>query len=165
MKIIAKSLEDTKKIARAFASAVYKTGAFVTLSGDIGVGKTTFTRHLLQKIGVTQNVTSPTFVILNEYHGDHIPVYHFDLYRLEKEGIKSILCELDEYIKPEVLTLVEWAEFGLDFLPFESININIAYGDDILTDRIFEIEAKGEGMENIFNNFCNSYLEMDKCKS
>ena len=151
MKIQLKNLEDTDKFAKIFAEKIKQTGAFVCLYGDIGVGKTTFTKSVAKYIGVEENVTSPSFVILNEYHSGELPLYHFDLYRLETEGVKTIAQELDEYSIGKVLTFVEWAEFSQDEIPFNHMKINVTYEDD--ESRKYSFEAVGyeeitEGLNN-----------------
>ena len=79
MKIKVKSLDETKKLAQIFASLINKKGLFVTLTGDIGAGKTQFIRYVLEYLNVKDKITSPSFVILNEYKSDLCPIYHFDL--------------------------------------------------------------------------------------
>ena len=125
-----KTLEDTKKLAEKFASLVKTHGCFVNLYGEIGAGKTAFVRLVAEALGVKEKVTSPSFVILNEYHSATIPVYHFDLYRLEHVGISTITDELREYSEGKKITFVEWAEFSQGELPFERIEINVTYDDD-----------------------------------
>ena len=98
------NLEDTEKVARLFAETIEQTGAFVCLHGDIGAGKTAFTKLVCKYLDVKQRVTSPSFVILNEYKSGKIPVYHFDLYRLESEGVATISDELEEYSEGKILT-------------------------------------------------------------
>ena len=92
-----KTLENTKKLAYKFANLVKDEGCFVNLFGEIGAGKTAFVKLVAEALGIKEKVTSPSFVILNEYHSASIPVYHFDLYRLENTGIKTITDELREY--------------------------------------------------------------------
>ncbi len=127
MEIEIKNIEETKLLAEIFGRNISDKGAFVSLYGDIGAGKTAFSRFLIKSFKVTEDVTSPSFVILNEYKTQFFPIYHFDLYRLEKEGIESVRQELSEYSKENVLTLVEWAEFGKNELPFHRIDIKISY--------------------------------------
>lgn len=127
---VCKTLEETKQLAVKFARLVEKDGAFVSLYGEIGAGKTAFVKLVADALGVKERVTSPSFVILNEYLSGKIPVYHFDLYRLEKEGVKSILDELKEYSQGKILTFVEWAEFSQNELPFNHIQINVTYEDN-----------------------------------
>ena len=132
----AKSLEDTELLAVKFAKQIEKSGAFVCLYGDIGAGKTAFTKLVAKHLAVKEKVTSPSFVIINEYLSGKLPVYHFDLYRLEREGVATIIDELTEYSKPNVLTMVEWAEFSDIELPFDRIEIRISYISD--NERCFD---------------------------
>lgn len=137
-----KTLNDTKILAERFAALVKEKGCFVNLFGEIGAGKTAFVRLVAEALGVKEKVTSPSFVILNEYHSASIPVYHFDLYRLEHTGISTITDELREYSEGKKITFVEWAEFSQGELPFERIEINVTYNDD--DSRNYEFKSIGE---------------------
>ena len=139
---ISKNVNDTEQLAEKFASVIKETGAFVCLLGDVGAGKTAFTKFVCKYLNVQEKVTSPSFVILNEYKTGDIPIYHFDLYRLENEGVSTIINELEEYSEGKLLTLIEWAEFSQNSLHFDRIDININYIDD--TEREFVISAIGD---------------------
>lgn len=139
---ICKNLEDTKELAKKFAKLVEDKGCFVSLYGEIGAGKTAFVKEVAKEIGIEEKVTSPTFVILNEYHGGKLPMYHFDLYRLENEGVKTILDELNEYSEGKQLTFVEWAEFSQNEIPFDHIKINVTYENN--DDRRYSFEGFGQ---------------------
>lgn len=139
---ICKTLEETRELACEFAKLVQDKGSFVSLYGEIGAGKTAFVKLVAESLGVKERVTSPSFVILNEYHSANIPIYHFDLYRLENEGVKTILDELREYSEGKLLTFVEWAEFSQDEIPFEHLKINVTYEDD--DSRKYSFESIGE---------------------
>ena len=143
----ANNLDDTNLIALKFAKAVEKAGAFVCLYGDIGAGKTAFTKLVAKHLDVKEKVTSPSFVIINEYLSGKLPVYHFDLYPLEKEGVRTIIDELTEYSRPGVLALVEWAEFSDFELPFDRIEIKIEYIDE--NQRKFDFYAIGEDYKKL----------------
>lgn len=136
------TLEDTKILAEKFANLVKEQGCFVNLFGEIGAGKTAFVKLVAAALGVKEKVTSPSFVILNEYHSASIPIYHFDLYRLEHVGISTITDELREYSEGKKITFVEWAEFSQGELPFDRIEINVTYDDD--DSRIYEFNSIGE---------------------
>ena len=135
---ICKTLDDTKEIAQKFAHIIEDDGCFINLYGEIGAGKTAFVKEVASAIGITEKVTSPSFVILNEYHSAKIPVYHFDLYRLENEGVKTIFDELREYSEGKQITFVEWAEFSQNQVPFEHIKINVTYDDNDYRKYSFE---------------------------
>ena len=76
---ICSTLKDTSELAHEFAKLIEKDGCFINLYGEIGAGKTAFVKEVAKAIGITEKVTSPSFVILNEYHSANIPVYHFIL--------------------------------------------------------------------------------------
>ena len=150
MKIITKSLDDTKKLAYNFAKCIPDSGLLVTLTGDIGAGKTQFIRYVLQYLDVTDKITSPSFVILNEYKCSLFPIYRFDLYRLEEKGLKSIISELREYSKKGCLTFIEWAEFAYSEIPDNSLRINVEYDENDIDIRTCDFS----GLEDKFlNNF------------
>ncbi len=143
------SIEDTKKLAEKFAKITKEKGCFVNLFGDIGAGKTAFVRLVAEALDIKEKVTSPSFTILNEYHTGEIPIYHFDLYRLENVGIKTITDELREYSEGRCLTFVEWAEFSQGEVPFDRIEINVTYDDD--DNRCYTFTAIGKDKEYIID--------------
>ena len=155
---ISKSIDDTKKIAEKFAELIKEKGTFVSLYGEIGAGKTAFVKMVAKALDVEEKVTSPSFVILNEYHSGVLPVYHFDLYRLENEGVKTIVDELREYSEGRIVTFVEWADFSQDEIPFDHIQVNVTYEND--DNRKYAFKAFGkkslkvlEGLKNENINF------------
>lgn len=147
--IMCNDIKDTEALAEKFANAIVDSGVFVCLYGDVGAGKTAFTKLVCKYLGVKEKVTSPSFVILNEYKSGRIPVYHFDLYRLEKEGINTIINELEEYSDGKIATFVEWAEFSQNALPFNRIEININYIDENKREFIFtNINSENNNINN-----------------
>ena len=147
---ICRNLEDTKNLAYKFAQLIQEQGCFINLYGEIGAGKTAFVKFVAEAIGITEKVTSPSFVILNEYHSANIPVYHFDLYRLENEGVKTIIDELREYSEGRQITFVEWAEFSQNEIPFNHIEINVTYEDN--EDRKYTFTGFGQECIDQFNS-------------
>ena len=145
-KKICKTLEETNELAKEFAKHVLN-GCFVNLYGEIGAGKTAFVKLVADALEVKERVTSPSFVILNEYHSGKVPVYHFDLYRLENEGVSTIIDELREYSEGRQLTFVEWAEFSQDEIPFDHLKINVTYTDEDF--RVYEFSGCGEKSRKI----------------
>lgn len=123
--IITNSEETTKEIASSLATYV-KPGDVITLEGDLGSGKTTFTKGLAAGLGVKRNVTSPTFTIIKEYNG-RIPLYHMDVYRLEHSDED---IGFTEYFDGDGVTVVEWAKFIEDFMPNKYLAITIKVIDD-----------------------------------
>ena len=139
---ICKTLEETKQLAVQFAKLIERDGCFINLYGEIGAGKTAFVKEVANAIGVSEKVTSPSFVILNEYHSAQIPLYHFDLYRLEHEGVKTIYDELKEYSEGRQITFVEWAQFSQNQVPFDHIKIEVTYQED--DSRKYSFEGFGQ---------------------
>lgn len=135
---ICHNLDETKELAQKFAKLIEEKGCFVSLYGEIGAGKTAFVKLVADALGVKEKVTSPSFVILNEYHTAKLPIYHFDLYRLENEGVKTILDELREYSEGHQATFVEWAEFSQDEIPFNHLKINVTYDEEDFRKYSFE---------------------------
>lgn len=149
MKIKVTSLDETKKLAQCFANTLDSKGLFATFYGDIGAGKTQFIRYVLEALNVKEPVTSPSFVILNEYKCDLCPVYHFDLYRLEERGLKSVVEELREYSKVGMLTFIEWAEFAHDEIPNDSLKVNVEYDENDVDIRWFEFKNNDEFIKKL----------------
>lgn len=117
-----KSEEDTKKLAE-LAGKNIKEGITLALIGDLGAGKTFFSKHLAKTLGAKEEVTSPTFNIMNIYEGI-CPIYHFDLYRIETyEQLEDI--GFYEYTESnEGICLIEWADKFNDELPENAVEVN-----------------------------------------
>ena len=99
---------ETESLGERWGRAV-KSGLVIALSGDLGAGKTQFVKGFARGLGVTARVHSPSFTLVNVYAGGRLPLFHLDLYRLETpEQILS--AGLDEYLKPEGVAVIEWAE-------------------------------------------------------
>ena len=116
MKKISKSVEETMEIGAKFAKGL-KKGDCVALIGDLGAGKTVFTKGVAKGLGVrnARYVNSPTFVIIKEYEG-RFPLYHFDLYRLDgHSGFDDMNYE--EYFYGDGVTVIEWADKIRELLP------------------------------------------------
>ncbi len=121
------SEEETRKLARDFAKTL-SPGAIVALSGDLGCGKTAFVKGVMDIFGTSDDVTSPTFTLVNEYDGT-IPVYHFDVYRLENPSFEE--CDwMDDYFFGDGICLIEWADNIKNVLPQETIWIRFAKKPD-----------------------------------
>ena len=106
---------------------VLTPGCVIAFTGDLGAGKTAFTRGLARGLGVTQRVTSPTFTIVNEYEGGRLPLFHFDMYRLaDCEELFDI--GWDDYLSRGGVCAVEWSENVADALEEGCIRVDIRRG-------------------------------------
>ncbi|MBQ2920985.1 MAG: tRNA (adenosine(37)-N6)-threonylcarbamoyltransferase complex ATPase subunit type 1 TsaE [Oscillospiraceae bacterium] len=108
MEYITKSPSETEAVGAALAR-VLQPGAVIAYRGDLGAGKTAFTRGLAKGLGVKENVTSPTFTIVNEYLSGSMPLFHFDMYRL---GSEDELFDIgwEDYLERGGVCAVEWSE-------------------------------------------------------
>ena len=117
------SMEETSELGRQMGTAA-GPGDVLTLSGDLGVGKTVFTKGFALGIGVTEAVSSPTFTIVQEYHSGRLPLYHFDVYRIgDPEEMDEV--GFDDYVYGDGVSLIEWAELIEEILPEKRTRILI----------------------------------------
>jgi tRNA threonylcarbamoyladenosine biosynthesis protein TsaE len=114
------SVDETQELGVRLA-AFLQEGDVITLSGDLGAGKTSFTQGIARGLGIHRVVNSPTFTIIKEYEGK-LPLYHMDVYRLDESGED---LGFDEYFYGEGVTVVEWPQMIADFLPPERLDIII----------------------------------------
>lgn len=128
--LLSASAEETEAIGRALAESLLADGkhaAFIALYGDLGVGKTAFTRGFTAAIAPTARVKSPTYTIVNEYRGGKVPVFHFDMYRIDGDD-DLYSTGFYDYIDTGYL-LVEWSENIPFALPKARINVTIEKTD------------------------------------
>lgn len=117
------SVEETMNLGRKLGSIIEK-GSTVCLTGDLGTGKTHFAKGFAEGLGIEDNITSPTFTIVNEYYEGRLPFYHFDVYRVN--DVEEILqVGFEEYVYGQGVTLIEWADMIETILPDELIHVKI----------------------------------------
>ena len=144
-----KSENDTKKLAIKMASML-KKGDWIVLCGELGSGKTKFTEGFLTYFGLENEISSPTFTIVNEYKKDDINIYHFDVYRLE-DSSEFYAIGGDEYFENGIC-LIEWGELIEDALPNEYIKIDFSRDDSNENERILNIQSIGNKYNNIIDS-------------
>ena len=144
LKIATKSPEDTQELGRRLGELA-QPGDIYVLTGKLGAGKTTLTQGIARGLGTKENAMSPSFVLIHELKG-RLPLYHIDLYRLDKiEEISAL--GLDDYLFGDGVSVVEWGEKAGDILPDESLSIEIEYLDG--DERSIEIKANGARYEGL----------------
>lgn len=123
MQFVLSTEQATEALAANIASML-QAPAMVYLQGDLGAGKTTLARALLQALGVSGRVKSPTYTLVEPYSIQGIDYYHFDLYRLSSP-LELEAIGIQDYIKPNSICLVEWPEKGQGILPKPDLVINL----------------------------------------
>ena len=148
-----KSENDTLSFAKKFASKLNKKDVIV-LTGDLGSGKTKFTEGILSFFGLENEISSPTFTIVNEYSKDDIKIYHFDVYRLEDS---SEFYEIggDEYYENGIC-IIEWGEIIEDALPNDYIKIDFSRNLDDENSRTLNIQSIGSKYDTLVDS-CKTF--------
>lgn len=130
---------------QAFAArvaTVLEPGDVLLLDGDLGAGKTSFTKGLGAALGIKQPIKSPTFTIIHEYPEGTLPLYHMDLYRLENGGADDL--GLEEYFEGDGVSVVEWPEFlGLS-APTDDVTLHFHKDDTDDHRRTMTADARGQ---------------------
>lgn len=148
--MIVPSVEHTHRFAAQLA-ALLQPGDVLTLVGDLGAGKTTFTQGLAVGLGITERVNSPTFTIIKEYQG-RLPLYHMDVYRLS--GDEDLGFE--EYFAGDGVTVIEWPSMIVDFLPEHLLEIEITAVSE--GERSIRITPYGERYEQLCKELRDEYI-------
>lgn len=143
-KFISKSEQDTINFAENFASQLHKKD-IVVLSGDLGSGKTKFVQGVLKHFGLENEISSPTFTIVNEYNADICPIYHFDVYRLA--DIDEFYAMGGEEYFENGICLIEWGEIIEDALPSNYIKITFSKNEENEDYRELNIELFGDEIQ------------------
>jgi len=125
--IISNSPEETFSLAENLGKNI-DTPSVIALYGDLGAGKTIFTKGLAIGLGIEEDITSPTFSLMESYQGEKT-LYHFDLYRIENLNEFDNL-RFEEYWEGDGVSVIEWPEKAGDLLPEKRINVFIEYIDE-----------------------------------
>ncbi len=134
---ISKNEQDTINFAKNFAKNL-KIGDIIILSGELGSGKTKFVQGILEYFNLENEISSPTFTIVNEYISNNINIYHFDVYRLE-DSEEFFAIGGEEYFSKGIC-LIEWGEIIENILPKPYIKIKFSKNDDDINYRCLTIE-------------------------
>lgn len=129
---------QTEAIGAQLAQSL-KPGTVIAFTGDLGAGKTAFTRGLARGLGIPDRVTSPTFTIVNEYEGGRLPLFHFDMYRL---GSSDELFDIgwEDYLARGGVCAVEWSENISDALEEDAVLVDIRQGTSD-SQRVITVEG------------------------
>ena len=141
-KITTKNEIETIEIAQNFESEKFPN-MIICLDGELGSGKTVFTKGIANALGITENITSPTYTIIKEYDGE-LPLYHMDVYRLDGniDGIS-----IEEYFTKGGVVVIEWADTIKDILPKERLDIQFKVVDE--NKRVLTLTPHGTKYEEL----------------
>ncbi|MBM7646583.1 tRNA threonylcarbamoyladenosine biosynthesis protein TsaE [Scopulibacillus daqui] len=145
---ICQTPDETMALAEKLAEHL-TPGDVLTLSGDLGAGKTTFTKGIAKGLGIKDVINSPTFTIIKEYHGGKMPLYHMDVYRINSDEDLGF----DEYLDGDGITVVEWADNIASWLPDHLLKVEIEHLGE--TKRKVSLFPVGERFEQICKELMN----------
>lgn len=129
MNVFSRSAAATFKTAADFSKRL-KGGEVVALYGGLGAGKTVFTKGVAKGLGISDTVTSPTFIIMNEYGGGRLRLCHYDMYRFNPENARELGLH-ENFGRLDTVCVVEWPENIGEFLPLDAIKIYIGEEDGV----------------------------------
>ncbi len=147
-KFTSRDEEDTLKLAQNIESEKFPN-MVICLNGELGSGKTVFVKGFASSLGITDNITSPTFNIVKEYFNGELPLYHIDAYRLEDEKDNIGLAD---YFSKGGVTIIEWAELVDKVLPEERLEIEFRLVDE--NTRVLILKPYGK----LYEDICESVL-------
>jgi tRNA threonylcarbamoyladenosine biosynthesis protein TsaE len=145
---ISHSEQQTQRIGARLAPLL-KPGDVLALTGELGTGKTRWVQGVCQGLQVTDPVVSPTFTLVNEYQG-RLPVYHIDLYRLNSAE-EVITFGLEDYLFGSGVTLIEWADQAIDYLPDAYLEIQLYHLEE--TKRRLVLRPQGQRFLGVLEQF------------
>ena len=144
-KYIADDESETIALAENIESEHFP-GMVICLIGELGSGKTVFTKAFASAMGIEDDVTSPTFNIIKEYPVGELPLYHMDVYRLEGK-VEDL--GIEEYYTKKGITIIEWADMIEDYLPEKRLDIRFRSSDEDEDKRIITITPHGSKYEEL----------------
>lgn len=145
-KYTSRSIDDTMELAENIESEKFP-GMIICLDGELGSGKTVFVKGFAKSLGIEETITSPTFNLIKEYNSGEMPLYHMDVYRLDKE---TSSIGFEDYFNKDAVCMIEWAEMINDSLPKERLQISFRIVDE--NTRVLVLTPFGEKYEDLVNS-------------
>lgn len=143
------SVDDMLNFAKVVAKHIVSS-VTILLDGELGAGKTTFTKGLATGLAIDDIIKSPTYTFIKEYTNGRLPLYHMDVYRLEESGGEGLGFE--DYFERDGVCVVEWAQFIQEQLPYTYVVIRIVRDSDFENRRMIYLEAVGENERQLIEN-------------
>lgn len=156
LNIRTRSAGETKRLAAELAN--YMTvGTVISLKGQLGSGKTTFSQGFGKELGVKRAVKSPTYTIVKQYplEDKDFVFNHIDAYRLEEGGAESV--DLDSFMDDSGVTIIEWAEFVLDYMPESYIEIELRQQGDDQRELTVQVVGENEDYQRIITDWSQNW--------
>lgn len=150
VKILTENEEQTMNLAKKLTELL-EPGMTLLLEGNLGAGKTTFTKGIGEGLGVKRIIKSPSYTIIREYQDGRLPLYHIDLYRLDESEASEL--GLEEYFEGNGITVVEWASVAPAELPAERLEIRLKTDVNHFEQREIEISGVGSRYEELLKAF------------
>ena len=150
--IVSDSLAQTQELGIVLGKLL-EGQEIICLEGELGTGKTSLIQAIGRAKGVREPITSPTFTLVNEYHGTHVSLHHVDLYRLESAE-EIVQAGIDACFYGESICLVEWAEKARSILPAEHLYITLAHGGG--DRRHITVQARGDSYRRLVDQLKDS---------
>jgi tRNA threonylcarbamoyladenosine biosynthesis protein TsaE len=155
--------DETRALAGALAPHLH-AGDVVALSGELGAGKTCFVQGAARALGVTDRVTSPTFMLVKVHEGASVPVVHADVYRLDR--LQEVEDLGDEVMSPDAVTFLEWGDAVAALLPDDRLDVDLLIDDpdDVDADRIVHLRGHGSWAARLDDvaASCAAWVEHDE---
>ena len=146
-KYTSRSENDTMELAENIESEKF-SGMVICLDGELGSGKTVFVKGFAKSLGISENITSPTFNIVKEYENGEMKLNHMDVYRLEESDSASTIA-FNDYFNSDSVTIIEWSEMIKDKLPDERLEIKFKVIDE--NTRVLVLQPFGQKYEDLVN--------------
>lgn len=150
VKILTENEEQTMNLAKKLTELL-EPGMTLLLEGNLGAGKTTFTKGIGEGLGVKRIIKSPSYTIIREYQDGRLPLYHVDLYRLDESEASEL--GLEEYFEGNGITVVEWSSVAPAELPAERLEIRLKTDVNHFEQREIEISGVGSRYEELLKAF------------
>lgn len=144
--IVTENEKQTIDLAKTLTEYL-EPGMTILLDGDLGAGKTTFTKGIGAALGVKRIIKSPTYTIVREYQDGKFPLYHIDLYRLEESEVEDL--GLDEYFEGAGVSVVEWPSIAPDDLPLERLELALRVNPSEPEKREITLTGRGEKYKKV----------------
>ena len=144
-KYTSRSERDTIELAENFEAEKF-SGMVICLEGDLGTGKTLFTKGFAASMEIDETITSPSYNIIKEYYSGEMPLYHMDVYRLDGK-VEDL--GIEEYYTRKGITIIEWADMIPDYLPKNRLDIKIKSSGEDENKRIIVITPHGKKYEEL----------------